>query len=257
MTAPSWPRLVGWLHTAKVDSARGRWTSTEDGVRRSGTFAYRASDGWAVQDDAGSRVDGGPRDLWSGNRLERGDDFHRPLGPVVQVEQAGRRCWQVRIEPPARKRGVLTLVVDDETGLCLRVANDHYATAMEITDLELDVDVPDETFAELRAERAEGARVSALHELIWSAPPPTPRWFPWRSAWVQQQDCLAIDDGRGVSTVGRAPLGSTAAADEFVPAERVVRLDVRGWSWAVASEQPMDASTARQVVDQVVEDPRA
>jgi hypothetical protein len=246
---------VGWLHTAQAGSARGRWASAEDGVRRSGAFAYRASDGWVVRDDAGARVDGGPSDLWSGNRFERGDDFHRPLGPVVQVEHAGRRCWQVRIEPPARKRGVLTLVVDDETGLCLRVANDHYATAIEITDLELDVDVPDETFAELRAEHAERARERALLGLTWATPPPTPRWFPWRSAWVQQQDCLAVDDGRGVSTVGRAPLGTTAPADEFVPAERVVRLDARGWSWAVASEPPMDQATARKVVEQVVEDP--
>lgn len=257
MTPPSWPRLVGWLHTAQVGSARGRWTSTEDGVRRSGTFAYRAAGGWVVRDDAGSRVARGPSDLWSGNRFERGDDFHGAVGPVVQVEHAGRRCWQVQVEPPARKRGVLTLVVDDETGLCLRASNDHYATSTEITELELEVDIPDETFAELRAEGAERRRVEALHELTWLTPPPTPRWFPWRSAWVDQQDCLRVDDRRSEATVGRAPRGAAAPASEFVPAQRVVRLDARGWSWAVASEQPMDAATARRVVDQVVDDPPA
>ena len=255
MTPPSWPRLVGWLNTAQVGTARGRWASTEDGRRRSGTFAFRASDGWVVRDDTGSRVAGGPSDLWSGNRFERGDDFHRAVGPVVQVEQAGRRCWQVQVEPPARKRGVLTLVVDDETGLCLRVANDHYATSTELTDLELDVDVPEETFAELHAERAEQARVQALHELVWARPPPTPRWFPWRSAWVEQQDCLRVQDGRGEATVGRAPLGADAPVSEFAPAERVVRLDALGWSWAVASHMPMDEGSARQVVEQVVDDP--
>lgn len=248
---PTWPQLVGWMQTAQVSTARGRWRAVEDGKEQVGTFAFRAPDEWAVVDDAGERAEG-PRHLWR-VRCERGDDYHRAIGEVVGVEHDGRAAWLVRLEPPARKRGLLTLVVDDRSGLVLRVANDEHGVVREVLGLALDEVLPAELFAPLLAERAEQARQQALYDLLPTAP--TPLWFPWRRAWVERPDCLELETLSGLPTVGRAPLGEDPPASEFVPTEQIHRLDHGGWSWAVAAEHPIDDATARRVVEQVVELP--
>lgn len=259
MTAPSWPQLVGWMRTARVATARGRWRSyDEDDEPRLGTFAFRAPDDWRVLDASGLDVgDRGPRQLWRDHEFERGDDYHRAAGPAVEVEHARRRCWQVRIEPPARKSGLLTLVVDDETGLCLRMANDDHGMYIEVVEVELDVELSGETFAAARDERAERETMQARYDLMMTSPPPTPCWFPWRRTWVEQPDCLELDTSRGWATVGRAALGTEAPVTEFVSSDRVVRFDSGEWSWAVACPEPLDEPTARRVVEQVVEEPGA
>lgn len=255
MTTPSWPQLLGWLRTAQVTTARGSWRARgDDGQERGGTFAHRAPDDWQVLDAAGARTrDYELRSLWRDHDLERGDDYHRAFGPVVEVEHSGRRAWQVRIAPPPRKSGLLTFVVDDETGLLMRQANDDHAIFTEVLDLELGVDLPEETFAAARAERAELARQHELHLLVQRCPPPTPQWFPWRRAFVEAPDCREIMGASGSGTVGRAGLGDQAPVSEFF--RNVVRLEHGGWSWAVASSQPLDEADARRVVAEVQPEP--
>ena len=238
------------MAVAQVQTARGTWRRVEDGEEQRGTFAFRAPDEWAVVDEAGEGAEG-PRHLMSA-RLSSRDDYHRAVGPVVPVEHAGRACWQAEIEPPPRKRGLLTVVVDEQTGLCLRQANDEQGMVREVLDLELDVELPEEVFAPLLAERAQQNRQQALYDLLRTSPP-TPRWFPWRRAWVERADCLELETLGGSATVGRAPLGGDPPVSEFVPSEQVHRLDHGGWSWAVAPEHPLDEQTARHVVEQVVE----
>lgn len=256
MTTPSWPQLLGWLRTAQVTTASGRWRERDDrGGQRQGTFAHRAPDDWQVLDGSGALTrDGELRSLWRDHGLERGDDYHRAFGPVEAVEHDGRPAWQVRIEPPPRKSGLLTYVVDDETGLLLRQANDDHGLFTEVLDLELGVDLPEEAFAAARAERAERVRRRELSQLVLRHPPPTPQWFLWRRSYVEAPDCREVTGGAGSGTVGRAPLAEQAPVSEFSRPEHVLRLDHGGWSWAVASDRPMTAADARAVVEQVVED---
>ena len=253
MTAPSWPQLLGWLRTAQVTTARGRWRARwDDGLERSGTFAHRAPDDWQVLDDAGAPTRArGVRSLWRDHDLERGGDYHRAHGPVEAVEHDGRPAWQVRIEPPPRKSGLLTWIVDDETGLLLRQANDEHRIFIEVLDLELGLALPEEAFAAARAERAEQARRRALDQLVGRNPPPTPQWFPWRRTWVESPGCREVLGGAGSGTVGRAPLGEEAPVTEFAPSGHAVRLDHDGWSWAVTSTRAMTEDDARRVVAEV------
>lgn len=218
---PSWPVLAGWLRTPTATSATGRWRTPEG----EGTFAWRAPDEWT-----GMRA-------WGGEVGERGD-FTRPLGPVTGVVHDGRPCWRVDLEAPAHKVGVLTKVVDDETGLLLSRSNSQTGLILEVVDLVVDPQLDAALFAPPRDVDRE------LRELCDERPPPTPLWFPARRCHVQEDDLVELGSG----AVGRAPLGEPAPSTPW--RQHVVRLEHGGWSWAVSSDLPMDEATARWVVAQ-------
>lgn len=253
MSAPTWPRIAGWLANPTVRTARGRWRArAAHGREHAGTFAHRAPDDWAILDTAGrpSEVDG-PRGLL--RRFEwEGDDYHRPVGPPVAVEHDGRPAWRVQLEPPAHKRGRLELVVDAATGLCLAQRNPQVGVSCELEDLEVDVELQEALFEPARRARAEQERRAALHRYCDDRPPPTPRWFPWRRCFLEVDDCLVLESNSGDGFVARAPLGQSPPLPELT-SDPVVRLDVGPWSWAVAGPTGMDEQTARRVVDSVLD----
>lgn len=241
---PSWPRLAARMATARIRSARGRWRSVEPGGSSGGEFAYLAPDEWA----GGEPV----RELLRGRRFER-DDYFRALGPVEAATHDGRPCWRVRLEPPARKRGVLTLLVDEATALVLHMGNPA-GLLLEVTELEVDVALPDELFAEARQAREADERIRRLYELCDERPPPTPRWNPWRYVTPETGSSVTLRTGFYEGSVSRAVLG----AEPEVPAlqtPHVQRLEAGGWAWVVAAEQAITAQEAAAVVRAVLEDP--
>lgn len=250
MSTPSWPRLAGWMALATPGSMVGRWLRVDKGVTQQGTFARRADGQHIALSDDGRLSSLGLRAsslLW--DDIDRtDDDYHRAVGPVRPVQHDGRSCWQVQLEPPARKKGLLTVIVDEATGLLFRQSNEDFGFMEEVTDLRLDVVVDDAVFVPLDEERASRAREIALHELFTARPAPTPRWFPWRSGYLASPDCVAVWGSHGEGSVGRAPLGSPAPVDDFMGNRQVHRFDAVGWSWAIASEVPISESDARQVV---------
>lgn len=248
---PSWPRLAGRLATARVATLQGRWRYVEDGRTSTGTFAHRAPDDWATFDEAGALDHEHSAQRLGALVLERGEDYHRPAGPVRAVEHAGRPCWEVALEPPAHKSGLLVLTVDDATGLCLRTANPDHGFVHELLDVVVDEPVDDAVLAPLRAEQAEHERMSRLYRLHGQRPVPTPRWFPWRRGWDEGPGLRVVEFDGGTGSVGRAPLGEQAAVEEWLEDATVHRFDHGGWSWAVASEPPVSEQDARRVVEQV------
>lgn len=253
MTAPSWPRLAGWLANPRVETARGRWRARGRGGRvHAGTFAYRAPDEWAVS-GTGRRPNGldGPQALLRRFEWER-DDYHRAAGAPRAVEHDGRPAWRVELEPPPHKRGRLTLVVDAATGVCVAERNTQLDVFCELEGLEVDVELDEAVFEPVRRARAEREQAAALYRFCDDRPPPTPRWFPWRRCYPAADGCLVVESDAGEGVVARAPLGQTPLVPEFAP-DLVVRLDVGPWSWAVAGPTGMDEQTARRVVDDVID----
>ena len=253
---PSWPQLCGWMGTVELRTLRCAWRSREGGETRSGRALYARDedDLWEVTDASGRpSYEHGPQELL-GLRFERGDDYHRAAGPVVATTHDGRPCWEVSLLPPAHKSGQLVLRVDDETGLCLRLHNADHDRLLELTEVEVDVDLPAELFATAREQEARRERETELYHLVNRRPPPTPRWFPWRRGYLEAPSCWVVEGASGEGMVSRAPLGQVPVTGYFEPDDpEVVRLDHAGWSWAVVAEPPLDLPTARQVVEQVVE----
>lgn len=237
---------------AEVPPARGRWrTADERGRERAGTFVHRPPELTLVLSDDGGDAGFRLSSLWS-SELERGDDYHRPAGPVVGVEHDGRRCWQVQLVPPDRKRGLLTLVVDDATGLVLRQSNGPWLE--EVTGLELGADLTDAELAPAVEALRRRDREQALARLGWQRPVPTPAWFPDRWAYPGGlPDLWLLPSTRGTGSVGRAPLGTPAPVDEWLAEADVHRFERGGWSWAVASEQPLTRELAERVVDEALQ----
>jgi hypothetical protein len=56
----------------------------------------------------------------------QGDDFTIPTGPEAAVTFLGRPAWEVELAPPPHKPYPLKIVIDAETGLVLRQANDAF-----------------------------------------------------------------------------------------------------------------------------------
>ncbi|MBC7680156.1 MAG: hypothetical protein H7233_14375 [Pseudorhodobacter sp.] len=219
---PTWPRLLGWMGAVEVETATGRWR-TPDGE---GVFTFRAPDAWTG------------RRMWGGE-IQRGD-YARPVGPVTSAVHDGRACWRVDLAPPPRKRGVLTLLVDDETGILLRSSNSEVGPLSEVLDLVVDPVLD----AALAPEKPERDPLRELAHLCHVRPPPTPQWFPWRRSYAGAQDVRELEDG----AVGRAFGGAPAPVGDH---PHVVRLEHDGWAWAVSSRTPLDEPSVRRIVEQV------
>lgn len=254
---PSWPQLAGWMAHPVVRTVQCSWREQEGRRSEAGGTAVGdvPGDRWQVLDARGRLLPhGGPQRLFAREAFARGDDYHRAAGPVVPAEHDGRPCWRVELLPPAHKRGLLTLLVDDATGLCLHQGNAEHAAFLEVLDLEVDVALPPDAFALADAARATASREQALYGLVHRRPPPTPRWFPWRRGYLDAPGCWVVEGADGDGVVARAPLGEAPALPEWQWEEQdLVRLDAGGWSWAVGARPRLDPEVARQVVEQVVE----
>lgn len=252
VSAPSWPRLAARLATAEVATLSGRWRTRGDGPVRTGSFAFRWPDDWAVTGE-----DGRPAEehavSWCLRSEFEPDGWCTAAGPVVPAVHDRRPAWQVELLPPPGERGLLTVVVDDATGLLLRKANAQHDVERELLDLVVDGPLDDALFAAQRAREAEHDRDRRRYDLALRRPVPTPRWHPWRRAFSDGPDVVVVDTDRGTGSVGRAPLGRPAPVADWLSDPHVHRLDARGWSWAVASETPMSVEEAQRVVAEVVE----
>lgn len=212
-----------------------------------------AEDLWVVRDHQGHVLPAGdgPRSLlcrW----IERGQDYHRPDGPVRAVDCDGRPAWEVSLLPPPHKRGLLALVVDDATGLCLQMRNDSHGLLLAITELVVDQPLTDQELEPARLERAEQQRAADLYQLTNTRPVPTPRWFPWRRGYLDHGSWIVETDA-GDGLVSRGPLGQPASVGGWDGDEQLVtRLDHRGWSWAIGHNPKVDA-TARRIVSHVID----
>jgi hypothetical protein len=253
---PSWPQLAGWMVTPTVRTVRCSWQEQEGRTLTSGTAVGDLHlDRWQVLDAAGRLVPhGGPQGLLQPEPFTRGDDYHRAAGPVTAAEHDGRRCWRVELVPPPHKHGLLSLLVDDTSGLCLQQRNVEHDVLLEVTALELDVPLPPDAFALADAAQAERDAEQELYRLVRRKPPPTPRWFPWRRGYLDAPGCWVVEGAEGSGIVARAPLGQAPELPEWEWEEQdLVRLDVGGWSWAVGAQPRLEEWEARGVVQQVVD----
>lgn len=248
MTAPSWPRLAGWLALAQPPPCTGRWRLTEDGRDSAGTFAHRDGD-WAVQGGEPYVVSSllGPHD-WAP------PDFTVASGPVREVSSGGRPAWQVELLPPPHKRGRLRLTVDAGLRLPLVAENAEHGYRVEVTELVVGRP-PEALFEPLRREAQDWERLGRLHELLLERPPPTPRWFPDRRAYAEDAEQVTVEGLPGDGLVARGPVDRPPPLPDHLDGDDVVRLDAHGWSWLVARRGGTDLETARAVVDAVVTGP--
>ena len=74
-------------------------------------------------------------------RFTRDDDFSVPVGPGVATRVAGRDAWEFVLAPPRRKPHPLHVVVDDATGIVLRMAVPEMGFLVEMTELHIDVEL--------------------------------------------------------------------------------------------------------------------
>jgi len=116
VTAPTWPRLAGWLATASRPSLSGQIAARrhladpettvliarhEQDLRLDfpdGRILLRAAQGATAIGPDGALEPGHanvPEEIDGLLRVHgwQRDDFHRALGPVHQVEAAGRLAW--------------------------------------------------------------------------------------------------------------------------------------------------------------------
>lgn len=249
MSAPSWPRLAVRMLRAEVSTLQGRWRTSE----AAGTFAHRAPDEWVTLDRDGRLSDAYDARQCLRPTFARGDWC--TAGPVRQASHDGRPAWEVTLVPPPQRQGRLALTVDDATGLLVRQEHDPGRHLVELTALVVDAPVDDALFAPQAERDREAARDSARYDLAHRRPVPTPQWFPWRRGWFEAPELRVVEADRAPGSVGRAPLGQLAPVSEWSEPAHVHRLDHRGWSWAVGSEQPLTAQDARRVVEQVVDVP--
>ena len=253
---PSWPQLAAWMATPTVRTVRCSWREQEPRRQERGTAVLDvAAHLWQVLDATGQLLPyGGPRPLLRPEPFVRGDDYHRAAGPVTSAEHDGRACWRVELVPPPHKSGLLTLLVDDATGLCLQQSNAEHGVVAELTDLEVDVPLPPEAFALSLAAQVERDREQALYRLVHRRLPPTPRWFPWRRGYLDAPGCWVVEGSAGDGLVARAPLGQQPEIPEWEwDDDDLVHLDHGGWSWTVAARPRLEEQVARQVVEQVVD----
>lgn len=75
-----------------------------------------------------------------------GNDFTRLTGPIEATEYLGRPAWAFELAPPPHKPYPLQMVIDAETGLVLRQANEGFDSVWEWTSLRTGVDLRDELF---------------------------------------------------------------------------------------------------------------
>jgi hypothetical protein len=248
VTTPSWPRLAARLLRARVSTVQGRWRTRE----AAGTFAHRAPDEWITLDD-----DGRPSQRYDVRHtlrpaFERGD-YCTAAGPASRVRHDGRPAWQVSLVPPPHKRGLLTLTVDDATGLLVRQEHTTAGLVAELTDLVVDATVEDAVFALQAGRESTHTREVARYDLAHRRPVPTPQWFPWRRGWFDAPELRIVEADVGEGAVGRAPLGQEPPVPDWAAPAHVHRVDHRGWSWSVSSEPPMSPEAARRVVEQVLD----
>lgn len=75
-----------------------------------------------------------------------GDDFAQPVGPVEEVEFAGRRCWTVELAPPSGKPYPMRIWVDIETGQMLGERIEQAGLGAQFVDLVVGEEIDDEMF---------------------------------------------------------------------------------------------------------------
>lgn len=92
-----------------------------------------------------------------------GNDFAKPDGPITATTFLGREAWRLTLKPPSHKPYPLHWIVDAETGMLLRQANDGVGKVAEWTSFEVVGPVPASTFTwngpvrerETRAQESE------------------------------------------------------------------------------------------------------
>ena len=251
MTAPSWPRLAAAAADPDVRRLRARWRTVSVDRERTGVVLWRRAGELvvALSEDGGLHVE----DVDLTGLLPRGvgdgDDYSRAAAPTRPVVHHGRACWAVELLPLARKSGLLTVVVDDATGVCMSQA---YASGdlLELTSLEPDVELSDADLSPALAVDTESDRIQALHELAQRRPPPTPRYFPARLVRLEDPGVLHVYGERDIGWVSYAPLGEPAPMN-FWGGEHVHRFEARGRAWAVCTPEAVSLEAARTVIERL------
>lgn len=115
-------------------------------VGRDTAWKFTPGDGVPDADDpAAFRFEGALMHLVTRPTYDRfiGHDFAKPDGPIVATTFLGRPAWQVTLKPPKHKPCPLHWIVDAETGMLLRQANEGIDTVAEWTSFEV-IDAVDE-----------------------------------------------------------------------------------------------------------------
>lgn len=214
---------------------------------------WRSSDKLlVVVDEDGGRLPDGDLGGLLPMSVGNGDDYRKAAARPRPVVHHGRACWVVDLRPPAHKSGLLTVVVDDATGVCVRQAHAS-GDLRELTSLEPDVEMSDADHAAAPVVDTAGDRVQALHEFAQRRPPPTPRYFPPRRVRLEDPGVVTVvtvEGERGTGWVSYAPLGEQAPVS-FWGGEHVHRFEARGLAWAVSTPEAVPLEAARTVIERI------
>ena len=122
------------------------WAFVRDGRGRMIRHQVHPHDSVDVQDGHPWTLMGHPHER--GELFTDEDDFCTPAGPARPVVVAGRPGWQVELVPPRRKPHPLILVVDDATGILLRMSGGPGGDGfvVEMTEFSVDVEVDEASF---------------------------------------------------------------------------------------------------------------
>lgn len=270
----------------------------DDGEARSVRFWFAAPRWWRLEDDDGVRRLQGPAHSYyrdqHGRLQRRGPDVQYghglsdparyfdaadlltgagathglvPRGEPRPVEVDGRSGWEVLLEPApdaAGAREVLTLVVDDDTGVLLRYAVAGHGVLGEITRLETGGAIDPTTFVwdgpyatDLEEELA---RREATHRWLDSRQFPVPRWWPTgpashaRDGDARTGAFFVVLEVEGHPGLARWPRGGVPPARLEEQTGHVHRWSDARWEWALVVQAPLSDEDLARVVDSIPPD---
>lgn len=302
---PAWAQLVGRMAAAHAcRTARGEMRFRDPDVHgrraaREGVvrFWYAAPDRWRLEDDDGVRLVQGTEHSYHRDgegRLQRrsagtlyGYDISHPArlfdavdivsgvggfqgfvpdGTPERVEVLGRTAWAVRLQPPPHKTHAMTLVVDDATGVVLRLAAEEVGVLAELTSFEPGSDVDpalfvwDGPFATDHED--ELTRLRAWRTELEARRFPVPRWWP-TGPRVHPSDGdtetgmfavhLEVD---GHPHLARWPVGGPPPQGlaEDAAARHAHRWSDDRWEWALVVDEPLTDADLARVMDSIPAD---
>ncbi len=192
-----------------------------------------------------------------------GDDFAQPVGPVEEVEFAGRACWTVELAPPPKKPKPLRIWVDIESGQMLGYRSEEAGVGAQFDDLVVGEDIDDALFVwdgpvytpeqhqemlEERYEAVKRAQTDWFAETVTAAPISIrmPIDFTPSTVPFNDPDSGAFDAMNQNTMISRRPRSEEGWAPRWGPLHYV--WSTQDWDWAAgAVHADLDDEAIRQL----------